>query len=118
METQPKLRSLAYWIVLAGLVLAFTSALVPFYTSGYKLASGVLLAGMLPYLVYGIAAPLLRRGLIVVSGLVLLTVHAGLVISERFLGGGDYSDGMIYWVPVLLAVALLPLLVLVLRQPY
>jgi hypothetical protein len=118
MQTQTNLRSFAYWIVLAGLLLAIISAIVPFYTAGYKLMYGVLLAGMLPYLVYGIAAALLRRGLMVATGLVLLTLHAWLVISERFLGGGDYSDGMIYSVPLLLALALLPLLVLVLRQPY
>jgi hypothetical protein len=118
MDTQAHLRSSAYWIIVAGLLLALLSALVPHYQAGYKLMYGVLLSGMLPYLIYGIAAPLLRTGLILVAGLGLLTVHAWLVISERFIDGADYSDGMIYYVPLLLALVLLPLLVMALRKPY
>jgi hypothetical protein len=118
MQTQTHLRSSAYWIIVAGLLLAFLSAIIPFYQAGYRLMFSVLLSGMLPYLVYGIAVPLLRTGLILVAGLTLLAVHAWLVISERLIGGADYSDGMIYYVPLLLAVALLPLPVMALRKPY
>lgn len=118
METHSNLRSSAWWIVVAGLLLSFVSALVPFYSAGYELLYWVMLAGLLPYLVYGIAAPLLRGSVVLVSGLVLLGIHAWLVISERFVGGADYSDHMIYYVPVLMALALLPLPVMAVRQPY
>jgi len=118
MEAYANLRTSAYWVIVAGLLLSFVSALVPFYSDGYKLLYGVMLAGLLPYLVYAIAAPLLRTGLILGAGLMLLGVHTWLVVSERFVGGADYSDGMIYYVPLLLALAQLPLLVMVLRKPY
>lgn len=118
MLTSANLRPLAWWIIVAGLLLAFVSAVVPHYQAGYKLDYAVLLAGVLPYLIYGMAVPLLRAGPILLVGLILLIVHTGLVIGERFVGGADYSDGMIYRVPLLLALALLPLLVMVLRKPY
>jgi hypothetical protein len=78
----------------------------------------VLLAGMLPYLVYAIAAPLLERTTVIIAGLILLAVHLWLLVSERFIDAADYSDGRIYYVPLLLALALLPLLFRVLRKPY
>ena len=118
METHTGLRFSTWWIIVAGLLLSFVSALVPFYTAGYKLLYWVMLAGLLPYLVYGVAAPLLRGGLVLVEGLVLLGLHTWLVIAERFIGAADYSDRMIYYVPLLLALVLLPLPVMALRKPY
>lgn len=105
-------------VVVAGLVLALLSALVPFFDAGYVLQYRILLIGMLPYLVYGVAAPLLRRGLAMLSGALLLAAHAWLVIGERFIDGADYSDGLILYVPLLLALVLSPLLFLALRRPY
>jgi len=112
------LRPAAYWVIVAGLLLSFVSAVVPFYSAGYKLLYGVMLAGLLPYLIYAIAAPLLNARLILAVGLALLGVHGWLVISDRFVGGADYSGGMIYYVPLLLALALVPLPVMVLRKSY
>lgn len=118
METHANLRSSAWWVIVAGFLLSFVSALVPFYSAGYELLYWVMLAGLLPYLVYGVAAPLLRGGLVLAAGLALLGIHAWLVIAERFVGGADYSDHMIYSVPLLLALALLPLPAMALRKPY
>lgn len=114
----PYTGSIVYLVVAAGVTLAFVSALVPFYSAGYKLYYSVLLAGLLPYLVYGCAAPLLRRGLGRTIGVLLVISHAWLVIGERFTGAVDYSDGLIYYVPVLLAAVLSPLLLLALRETY
>jgi hypothetical protein len=105
-------------VVAAGLVLALLSALVPFFDAGYVLQYRVLLIGMLPYLVYGVAAPLLPRGLAMLSGVLLLAAHAWLVVGERFIDGADYSDGLILYVPLLLTLVLSPLLLLALRRPY
>lgn len=105
-------------LIVAGLVLAALSAFVPFYTAGYRLMVGVLLAGMLPYLVYAIAIPLMRGMLTIVSGIVLVLVHAWLVVNERFIGGADYSDGLIYYVPILMAIAVVPLAVAALLKPW
>jgi hypothetical protein len=109
---------MVYLVVAAGLALAFASALVPFYSAGYKLYYSVLLVGLLPYLVYGCAAPLLSRGLGGMVGILLVISHAWLVIGERFTGAVDYSDGLIYYVPALLAAVLSPLLLRALREPY
>jgi hypothetical protein len=117
MEAPARPASAVYWIIAAGLVLSFASALVPFFTAGYKLQFQVMLAGMLPYMVYGFAAPLLRRGLGITVGVLLVAAHTWLVISERFAGVG-YPDGLIYYVPLLLALLLSPLLFLALHKPY
>lgn len=118
MGPRTHLRSQAYWVVVGGLLLAAASAVVPFHTTGYRLQYGVLLAGIMPYLVYGIAAPLLERTPVIIAGLILLAAHLWLVVGERFADAADYSDGKIYYVPLLLALALLPLLFRVLRKPY
>lgn len=111
-------RYLAYIVIAAGLGLAFLSAVVPHYTAGYRLVGGVLLAGLLPYLAYGLAVPLLRTALTSVAGVVLLGLHTALVVAERFVDGADYSNGMIYYGPLVLALAMLPLLVVGLSQPW
>jgi hypothetical protein len=118
METQTPSRTLPYVVVALGAVLAFAAAVVPHYTAGYRLLFGVLLAGLAPYFVYALAVPLLRGGLLAVTGLVLLALHAALVIRERFLQGADYSDGLIHIAPLVLAAALLPVLWRALREPW
>lgn len=111
-------RILAYAVLALGAGLAFASAVVPHFSAGYRLLPGVLLSGLLPYLVYGLALPLLRGALITASGAALAAMHAALVVAERFGGPVDYSDGLIHFGPWLLAVAMLPLLVLGLRRPW
>ncbi len=106
-----------YGVIAVGLVLAFVSAVVPHYTH-HKLAAGVLLAGVLPYVVYGIVAVFMRNLLTVAVGAVLLAVHAALVINERFGGIVDYGDSMMYFVPAAVALAMLPLMVVALRKPW
>ncbi len=78
----------------------------------------MLLAGLLPYLTFGIAVVLLRRTVTTVVGVILLAAHAWLVIRERFIDSADYSDGMIYYVPIVLTLLLIPLVVMALRQPW
>lgn len=111
-------RSLAYAVIAIGASLAFVSSVVPHFTAGYTLMGSVLLAGLLPYFVYGLVVPLLRTALTAVAGIALVLVHAALVVAERFNDGADYSDGSIYYGPLALALAILPLLVLGLRQPW
>lgn len=118
METQTSSRPLAYAVIALGAVLAFAAATVPHYTAGYRLLFGVLLAGLTPYFVYALAVPLLRDGLIAVTGIVLVALHAALVIRERFLQGADYGDGLIYFGPLVLAAALLPVVWRALREPW
>lgn len=118
METCTYQRCLPYALIALGLALAFISAVVPHFTAGHRVMAGVLLAGILPYLGYGLALPLLRSTLITVAGIILVGLHTSLVLTERFSGAVDYSDGLIYYGPLALALATLPLLVIGLSRPW
>lgn len=107
-----------YGVILAGTVISFVSAVVPHYTAGYQLLLGVLVAGIIPYLIYAMIAVLFERGLTDVVGVVLLTLHLGLVINERFVAARDYTDSTIYVAPLVFAVLLIPLLIRALREPW
>ncbi|HEY9197923.1 MAG TPA: hypothetical protein VIR60_01075 [Gammaproteobacteria bacterium] len=118
METRTLQRSVAYAVIVLGVGLAFIAAVVPHFMAGYRVLPVVLVTGLLPYLAYGLAVPLLRTRLTALAGIILLGLHAALVISERFVGGADYSDGLIHIGPLVLALATLPLLVIGLSQPW
>ena len=118
MATSGNTPGLAYAIIVLGVVLAAASAIQPFYDDGYRLRVGVLLSGLLPYLVYTIIAVILQRPLVVMAGVVLLALHAWLVLSVRYSGSVNTGDGMLYTVPILLTLALTPLGFIALRQPW
>lgn len=105
-----------YLFILIGLLLSVVSALVPHFQAGYHLMFSVFVAGMLPYIVYGIIAPQSRGALTTITGLVIVTVHLWLVITQRIIGGAEYSNGLIYIVPIILTVAILPLVFIVAKQ--
>ena len=105
----------SYFYILIGIALAFISALVPHYSAGYFLMISVLVAGLLPYMVYGIAVPLLHNGLTNAAGFILVFAHLWLVITERFINDADYSNYRIYFVPVIFSVILLPLAIKAVR---
>jgi hypothetical protein len=105
-----------YICLVIGLILSFISAFVPFYEAGYRLMTSVLIAGMLPYIVYGITVPLSRSIVTTIVGLVIVSVHALLVINERIIGQADYDDGMIYYGPMIIAVIALPLVVITIKE--
>lgn len=107
-----------YAIVTGGAVLALVAAVVPHYGAGYRLDSGVLIAGLLPYLVYAVAVALPRGPLTLVGGLAALAIHTWVAVRERIADRADYSDGMIYYVPLVLALALLPLVIAACRKPW
>jgi hypothetical protein len=110
-------KTFGYVVIAIGLALAFVSAVVPHY-GHHQLLSGVLAAGLLPYLAYGVIVVFLNSTVTMASGVVLLLVHAGVVFTERFGGPVDYNDGVIYVVPLIVALALLPLVVMALRKPW
>jgi hypothetical protein len=92
------------------------SAFVPFYEAGYRLMISVLIAGMLPYIVYGIVVPLLQSTMTTIAGLVIVIAHVFLVINERLTGKVDYSDSVIYFGPIFIAVTILPLVMIAIRK--
>ena len=107
-----------YGVIVVGIMLAAVSAIVPFYTSGYRLWFGVFMAGIMPYLAYGLVVALFRHSLTNLAGAILLALHGWLVISERFSGHVDYSDGVIYFAPLVFTALLTPLVVRALREPW
>ena len=110
---------LPYAVILAGTGLAFFSAVTPHYDTGHLLMTSVLLAGLSPYLLYGMAATLMKGMMIFVAGLVLLALHGALVLREYLATGIPPADNIILYGPVVLAIVLsLPLLLRALREPW
>ena len=67
---------------------------------------------MTPYLVYSVAVPLYRGAWTTIAGLLIVLIHALLVYNERIIGAAEYSDATIYYVPLIMAIAALPLVLL------
>ena len=109
MHAQSYSNTPGFWFIGIGLFLSLISALVPHFDAGYRLALSVFSAGVLPYLVYSAAAALQRSTLITVIGFIVVAIHTWLVISERIIGQAEYSSGMIINVPLVMALAMLPL---------
>ena len=107
-----------YLCLLLGITLAFISALIPHYATGYYLAGSIFIAGVLPWLVYAVAVPLMHSTVTAVCGLLLLLAHGWLVVSERFLVAQPYQDNTIYVAPVILALLLLPLAIVAARRSW
>lgn len=102
-------RPAAYLIILLGLGLAAAAALVPFYHVAYLLEPGILLAVLMPFLLYGLFIESLRGSWLLATGLLLLAANLVLVAFERYLRYDGYTDDLIYWVPTLVAVVVLPI---------
>jgi hypothetical protein len=116
MDIQSVLRPLTYLLLVSGCPLAFISALVPHFDTGHRLMLSVLLTGLLPYLVFGLALPYLRGWALALPALLMVGVHAWLVLMQRFVAYQGYSDGMIWYVPLALALAASVLLAWALRR--
>jgi hypothetical protein len=116
MDTRSILRPLSYMLLVSGCLLALISALVPHFDTGQRLMFSVLLTGLLPYLVFGLALPYLRGWALALPALLMLAVHAWLVLTQRFVAYQGYSDGMIWYVPLALALAATALLAWALRR--
>ncbi len=136
-------RPAAYFIILLGLGLAGVASMVPFYhDTTYLLKPGILLAVLMPFLLYGLFIENLRGPWLIGTGLLLLAANLVLVASERYVhyvgiasyaGYADnlsyyvgianngryagYADNLIYWVPTLIAVIVLPIAYWLGRHP-
>ncbi len=116
MHTQSYANTPGYLFLTIGLILSLISAFVPFFETGYKLMTSVLIAGMLPYIVYGMAVPLARSTMITIVGLLIVITHALIVFNERFIGNADYSDNIIYYGPIIIAVTVLPFVMVAIKR--
>jgi uncharacterized membrane protein len=106
MNTQRDSFHLALALAAVGAGLCLVTATVPFYHTSYTLRVGVLLTGLLPYLVYVVGAWLERGRLSIILGLVLLAVDLYIKLPARFVTGDVTSDRLIYAAPLLEAAVL------------
>ncbi len=116
MNMQSLLRPLTYLLLAGGCLLPFVSALVPHFDAGHRLMVSVLLTGLMPYLLLGLALPYLRGWALALPTLLIVAVHGWLVLGQRFLDHQGYSDGVIYFGPLALALAAGMLLAWALRR--
>lgn len=107
MRAHSDFRRPAYFFIALGSALSFAAAVVPFYTSGHVLRLDVLLAGVLPYAVYGILSGLARGRLLLFSGIFLIAVDLLVKIPQRFLHYDGYADGLIYYWPFTATLAMI-----------
>lgn len=110
MQGQADFRRSAHFFIAFGIALSFAAAVVPFFTSGHVLRLGVLLAGVLPYVVYGFLSNRERGRPLLVVGMLLIAGDLLVKIPERFLHYDGYASGLIYYWPfaATLVVALVP----------
>lgn len=101
-------KSVAYWIVAGGLILALVTAMAPLPTGSYKLSVGFLLLGLIPYVVYGSLTE-------IVKGWALVTAGTPLLVMDLFARFGLHvtsaaHDNMIpaIYLCLLLTVLILP----------
>lgn len=100
------------WIVIAyGISLSFLAAFTPYFEAGFLFKVELLLAGLLPYMIYVIAVPLLPGTANTSVGIVLIAAHTVLVVAVRLLG---FSESLIYIMPAIMAVLVMPLVIVAL----
>lgn len=65
-------KSLAYWLVTFGCVLALVTAFEPEPTGAWHLKAGYLIFGLIPYIVYGSFTDILNGCTLVIAGSIML----------------------------------------------
>lgn len=97
-------------IVLGGVALSFAAAVHPHFDSAFRLDPLMLAAGLLPYAIYGVLAYFLRGRARLAPGAAVLGLHLIAVAQQRWLTDGYAEGSLLYWVPIVLAAALLALI--------
>lgn len=95
-------------IVIAGVGLTFVTGLVPHRAHAYVLLPMQVAAGVLPYVLYGMLAWMLREPEVRRYGLGLLGVHLLAVLLQRLLTSNE-GGALLVVVPLVLAALLLTL---------
>jgi hypothetical protein len=102
-------KPLAYWLLTFGCVLALVTAFEPEPTGAWHLATGYLVFGLIPYIVYGSFTDILNGCTLVIAGSILLVSD----LLARF--GADITSAArdnVYaaiWLCLLLVLLVLPL---------
>lgn len=104
MHQNPDFRWFAWFIIASGAALSFAAAAVPHFDTGYRLHLGVLFAGLLPYVVYGVFSDVVRGWALLATGALLLGIDLGVKIPERFLHYDGYASGRIYFASLIMTL--------------
>ena len=103
-------KPLAYWLVTFGCVLALVTAFEPEPTGAWHLATGYLIFGLIPYIVYGSFTDILNGCTLVIAGSILLVsdllARFGADITSAARGDNVYAA---IWLCLLLVLLVLPL---------
>lgn len=97
-------------IIIGGVALSFAAAVVPHFDSAFRLDPLMLAVGVMPYMIYGVLAYFLRGRARLAPGAAVLGLHLLAVLQQRWLTDGYAEGSLLYWVPVVLAAALLALI--------
>jgi hypothetical protein len=105
-----------YLVITLGAILSLACAAVPHFTAGFTLHLGVLFAGLLPYLVYGVFINLVHGVPLLTAGALLLGIDLVVKIPERFLDYDGYASGLIFFAPILTTLVLMAVLGILARR--
>jgi hypothetical protein len=96
-------------IVGAGVAVSALAAVIPHFSSAYRLLPMPLMTGITLYVVYGMLAALWHTEMVRRVGVIVLSAHVAAVLFLRMLDTGPIGQGLLALTPVLLAVGVLGL---------
>jgi len=105
MNTKHWLQYIIYLVIAIGCILALTAAVVPHYAH-HKLWFSVLAVGVLPYLVFFVTTQINPHTKLIVAGLAMLSTDGAVKLFERLVNFDYYANGLIYYVPLIITVAI------------
>jgi hypothetical protein len=102
-------RQLAYWLVTFGCVLALVTAFEPEPTGAWHLATGYLIFGLIPYIVYGSFTDILNGCTLVIAGSILLVSDLLARFGADITSAARDSVYAAIWLCLFLVLLVLPL---------
>ena len=103
------LRAIGFAIVAIGFLLSLMIAVVPHYVYGHRLELDLLIMGLLPYSAYAAFLPFLRGIVLLVPGVVILGLQAGMALPLRWAMQQPPVPAQLYEVSVWALLISLPL---------
>jgi len=110
MQQDSDFRRFAYVVILLGGILAFATAVTPFYDAGYTLRLDILLIGLLPYVVYGLFTDVVHGWALLIAGALLFGVDLGVKLPWRFLHHDGDTENVLYYASLVLSFVVLPVI--------
>ncbi len=92
MKAQFSVKTLVYIIIALGCALAFASAVVPHYEAGHKLLASVIIASLIPYMIYGALMEVIRDTVLSIVGILMFAIDLLVKLPLRFYSS-EMTDG-------------------------